>query len=408
MNSQNTKTFSPIVLFNHHNQQPLKTHNNDTPSNEDQHTQSLIEQHRLKTREMLAQNAQLWERESYTHSEESKSTSIAASDQCHTSSNSDLFTEKFDQSSKICYNFRTLFTPTPSTSIATNSSNHRSTAVPFSTNHLYDSVVMTTATAPTSSTPTTTNLPQQRAPHTSYVNTISRSESMNDRTIIDEAPEQEHPLMTTTFITEPQFHPTYRPNISRKRRRGNLPKEVTEYLKRWLILHKKHPYPTEREKQKLADETGLMVSQISNWFINARRRILQPLLESEQQDAATNNTNPDTTTDTTTTNVVPDRSRTSSTTDVLFADAAVTPEPTSSTYHHKYIIGGLSSADGRSRQHSIDDTISLNDDDEESQYQQEPNESSTNLVSEPSWTRSPGKLASMHVLDQDIDVFQPE
>ncbi|OAD06344.1 Homeodomain-like DNA binding domain-containing transcription factor, partial [Mucor lusitanicus CBS 277.49] len=63
-----------------------------------------------------------------------------------------------------------------------------------------------------------------------------------------------------------------RPNIGRRRRRGNLPKEVTEYLKRWLILHKKHPYPTEREKQKLADETGLMVSQISNWFINARRR----------------------------------------------------------------------------------------------------------------------------------------
>jgi hypothetical protein len=87
----------------------------------------------------------------------------------------------------------------------------------------------------------------------------------------------------TTFIAEPQFHPTYRPNISRKRRRGNLPKEVTEFLKRWLLLHKKHPYPTEREKQKLADETGLMVNQISNWFINARRRILQPLLESESQ-----------------------------------------------------------------------------------------------------------------------------
>lgn len=58
---------------------------------------------------------------------------------------------------------------------------------------------------------------------------------------------------------------------------------MTEFLKRWLILHKKHPYPTEREKQKLADETGLMVNQISNWFINARRRILQPLLESENK-----------------------------------------------------------------------------------------------------------------------------
>jgi hypothetical protein len=88
---------------------------------------------------------------------------------------------------------------------------------------------------------------------------------------------------TTTFINEPEFHHTYRPNISRKRRRENLPKQVTEFLKQWLVLHKKHPYPTEREKQKLADETGLMVNQISNWFINARRRILQPLIESENR-----------------------------------------------------------------------------------------------------------------------------
>lgn len=99
----------------------------------------------------------------------------------------------------------------------------------------------------------------------------------------------ENPIInTTTFIAEPQFHHTYRPNISRKRRRGNLPKEVTGFLKHWLMLHKKHPYPTEREKQMLANETGLMVNQISNWFINARRRILQPLLESESHEILQN------------------------------------------------------------------------------------------------------------------------
>ncbi|KAI9311062.1 homeobox KN domain-containing protein, partial [Dichotomocladium elegans] len=70
-----------------------------------------------------------------------------------------------------------------------------------------------------------------------------------------------------------------------KRRRGNLPKEVTEYLKGWLVDHKKHPYPSEKEKIQLANRTGLTVNQISNWFINARRRILQPLLESESLNA---------------------------------------------------------------------------------------------------------------------------
>ncbi|KAI8071747.1 hypothetical protein BC940DRAFT_293612 [Gongronella butleri] len=67
----------------------------------------------------------------------------------------------------------------------------------------------------------------------------------------------------------------------KKRRRGNLPKEVTEFLKQWLVQHKKHPYPSEKEKLDLAHRTGLTVNQISNWFINARRRILQPMLESE-------------------------------------------------------------------------------------------------------------------------------
>jgi len=71
-----------------------------------------------------------------------------------------------------------------------------------------------------------------------------------------------------------------------KKRRGNLPKAATNVLKKWLFDHLFHPYPTEEEKSVLGQQTGLTMNQISNWFINARRRILQPMLESVRQAQA--------------------------------------------------------------------------------------------------------------------------
>ncbi|KAK3836024.1 MAG: hypothetical protein JOS17DRAFT_735862 [Linnemannia elongata] len=63
-----------------------------------------------------------------------------------------------------------------------------------------------------------------------------------------------------------------------RKRRGNLPKSVTSVLKSWLVQNAIHPYPTEEEKMRLSEATQLSMNQISNWFINARRRILQPIL----------------------------------------------------------------------------------------------------------------------------------
>lgn len=55
-----------------------------------------------------------------------------------------------------------------------------------------------------------------------------------------------------------------------QRKRGKLPKPVTDFLKDWLHRHSDHPYPSEEEKKQLCHATGLSMSQVSNWMINVR------------------------------------------------------------------------------------------------------------------------------------------
>ncbi|KAL9270093.1 Homeobox protein HD1-like protein [Drosera capensis] len=63
-----------------------------------------------------------------------------------------------------------------------------------------------------------------------------------------------------------------REEILRKRRAGKLPGDTTSVLKTWWQQHSNWPYPTEDDKTKLVEETGLQLKQINNWFINQRKR----------------------------------------------------------------------------------------------------------------------------------------
>ena len=57
-----------------------------------------------------------------------------------------------------------------------------------------------------------------------------------------------------------------------KGERGSLPKESRDVLKDWVFQHISNPYPTEYEKNLLAEQAGLTILQVNNWFINTRRR----------------------------------------------------------------------------------------------------------------------------------------
>jgi hypothetical protein len=53
---------------------------------------------------------------------------------------------------------------------------------------------------------------------------------------------------------------------------AKLSKQATTALRAWFNAHRQFPYPSETDRGRLSEETGLTSTQVSNWFTNARRR----------------------------------------------------------------------------------------------------------------------------------------
>ncbi|KAI8838443.1 hypothetical protein BJ741DRAFT_601067 [Chytriomyces cf. hyalinus JEL632] len=62
-------------------------------------------------------------------------------------------------------------------------------------------------------------------------------------------------------------------------KRLNYSAEVRSILLLWLGQNREYPYPSDAVKNDLAVKTGLTLQQVNNWFINARRRKYQFMLE---------------------------------------------------------------------------------------------------------------------------------
>lgn len=56
--------------------------------------------------------------------------------------------------------------------------------------------------------------------------------------------------------------------------------EAVDVLKTWMLSgdHIVHPYPTAQERNDLARKAKITPKQVRNWFVNARKRIWQPLM----------------------------------------------------------------------------------------------------------------------------------
>lgn len=63
----------------------------------------------------------------------------------------------------------------------------------------------------------------------------------------------------------------------------SIPQETVDYLKAWMMSpeHIAHPYPTEQEKAEIMAETGIELKQLTNWFVNNRKRFWKPRVEAK-------------------------------------------------------------------------------------------------------------------------------
>jgi hypothetical protein len=56
----------------------------------------------------------------------------------------------------------------------------------------------------------------------------------------------------------------------------NFSSEAVQVLKQWFSENSMKPYPSDEQKEHLASKAGITVNQVTNWFINMRKRNWDP------------------------------------------------------------------------------------------------------------------------------------
>ncbi|NP_001028060.1 homeobox protein TGIF2LX [Macaca mulatta] len=116
--------------------------------------------------------------------------------------------------------------------------------------------------------------------------TRSRVEKDSRRAIKDSPAKTQSPAQDTSIMLRNNADTGKVPALPehKKKRKGYSPAESVKILRDWMYKHRFRAYPSEAEKRMLSKKTNLSLSQISNWFINARRRILPDMLQRRGND----------------------------------------------------------------------------------------------------------------------------
>ena len=176
------------------------------------------------------------------------------------------------------YNNGSTLLQTPQERLSTNSSVSKTLSDETSTHEPKSPSATMPATFSTASRPPDNDAHGHSVSTSSDRSPIHDTEGLKYPSVIKPAPPGfSHDQHTSQFFTpKNQYQMANSEQPVPPKRGGKLPKHITDMLKTWLLDHADHPYPTEEEKRVFCDFTGLDICQISNWFVNARRRILVP------------------------------------------------------------------------------------------------------------------------------------
>ncbi|AYV82866.1 MAG: homeobox protein 4 [Hyperionvirus sp.] len=61
--------------------------------------------------------------------------------------------------------------------------------------------------------------------------------------------------------------------VDGKERSSNYDRHHNKILEAWFDENSEGPYPTLRQKKELANDTGLTLKQVNTWFTNTRKRL---------------------------------------------------------------------------------------------------------------------------------------